>query len=190
MSEPVTTLNGQTVSAGLSAKIEERGLIGQITLRGDLSNAALKKAVKAAIGVAVPAPLTAVFKGDHGAVWMSTDELLLITGYGAAEDVVGKISTDLAKTHHMAVNVSDVRAVVRISGAGARELMAKGAPLDVSDAGFPVGTARRTHFAEVAVGIWRLDDQTWEIVCFQSYARHLFDWLVASSHEGSEVAFF
>ncbi|MBY8975572.1 sarcosine oxidase subunit gamma [Rhodobacteraceae bacterium NNCM2] len=190
MSEPITVLNGAVAENGLSVRIEDRGLVGQITLRGDHANAALAKAVEEVAGVAVPAPLTANFNGDHGAVWMSPDELLLFVAYADAPATAARLSEMLAEVHHMAVNVSDTRTVLRVSGEGARELMAKGAPVDVSDAAFPVGTARRTHFAEIAVGMWRLEGDVWEMVCFQSYARHLFDWLSASSHQGARVNYF
>ncbi|MEM9044648.1 MAG: sarcosine oxidase subunit gamma family protein [Pseudomonadota bacterium] len=190
MSEPQTVLAGASASEGLSVTIEDRGLTGMITLRGDLASPALAAAVKDHSGVVVPAPLTAAFNGDLGAVWMSTDELLLFCAYADAPAKAAAISDALAGEHHMAVTVSDTRAVIQVTGPGARELMAKGAPLDVSDAAFPIGTARRTHFAEIAVGMWRTGEDAWEIVCFQSYAQHLYDWLVASSGEGSRVEFF
>ncbi len=52
---------------------------------------------------------------------------------------------------------------------------------------FPVGHARRTHLANIAVGVWRESETDWELVCFRSFARHLYDWLVISSQEGSEI---
>ncbi|MEM7506356.1 MAG: sarcosine oxidase subunit gamma family protein [Pseudomonadota bacterium] len=190
MSDPQTVLNGELVERNRSARIEEMGPTGQITLRGDLSNAAVKKAVKGAVGVDVPTPLTATFNGAGGAVWMSQDEVLLLTEYDRIGAKITKLNKALDNHHVMVLDVSDARAVIRVTGAGARELMAKGAPLDVSDAAFPVGTARRTHFAEIAVGIWRREEEVWEIVCFQSYAQHLFSWLKASSVTGASVGYF
>lgn len=190
MSEPATILNQSTVRDGLTVTIADRGPVGQITLRGDLADPAFGKAVAAATGVGMPAPLTAAFDGDAGAVWMSPDEVLLFVAYAEAEARTADLTSALAGQHHMAINVSDARAVISIEGPGARELMAKGAPLDVSDSAFPVGTARRTHFAEIAVGLWRTGDEAWQVVCFQSYAQHLFDWLVASAGEGSAVGYF
>ncbi|MEM8793051.1 MAG: sarcosine oxidase subunit gamma family protein [Pseudomonadota bacterium] len=190
MSEPQTVLAGAVAEQGLTVKIEDRGPTGMITLRGDLASAALQSAVKADFGVPVPDTLTARFGGGEGAVWMSPDELLLFCAYSEAAVKTAALGEALAGEHHMAVNVSDTRAVLQVTGPGARELMAKGAPLDVSDAAFPVGTARRTHFAEIAVGLWRTGDDAWEIVCFQSYAQHIFDWLVASSGEGARINYF
>lgn len=190
MSNPRTMLNGESAERNRTVRIEDQGLTGQITLRGDLSDTKLKKAVKAAAGVDVPAPLTAAFKGDKGAVWMSPDELLLLTAYDRIDAEISNLKKALGGQHAMVLDVSDARALLRVTGDGARELMAKGAPLDVSDAAFPVGAARRTHFAEIAVGLWRREADMWELVCFQSYAQHLFAWLKASSVTGASVEYF
>jgi len=172
---------------GQTIRIADRGPVGQVTLRGDLSLPALQAAVTAGTGVGVPGPLMASFDEDTGAVWMSPDELLLLTAYDEADALVAALGEALAGKHHMALNVSDARAVIALSGPGVAEVLAKGAPLDLSPSAFPAGTARRTHIAGIAVGLWRKTGQEWEVVCFRSFAQHLFDWLVASSTEGSEV---
>jgi len=187
MSEPVSALNRAALQAGHVIRITDRGPIGQVTLRGALTSPALVAAVKAGVGVDVPSPLSAAFDDGRGAVWMSPDELLLFTAYAEAGALAAELDAALAGEHHLAVNVSDARAVLALTGAAAPEVLAKGAPLDLSEAAFPVGTARRTHLAGIAVAFWRKGEQDWEIVCFRSLARHLFDWLGRASKEGSEV---
>jgi len=187
MSEPRSTLDRAAASAGQSIRIEDRGPVGQVTLRGDLGSEALRAAVKSGVGVDVPGPLRAAFDGDRGAVWMSPDELLLFVAYDQAGPLAASLGAALAGEHHLAVDVSDARAVIRLSGANVAEVLAKGAPVDLGPAAFTAGTARRTHIGGVAVGFWRRAEHEWEIVCFSSFARHLFDWLVESSLEGSEV---
>ena len=190
MSDPVSTLNQATAHIGQSIRIEDLGSVGQVTLRGDLSSRALKKAVKAGVGVDVPGRLQAAFGGGKGAVWMSPDELLLVTGYAEAGALAASLGAALTGEHNLAVNVSDARAVIRLSGTGVAEILAKGAPVDVSNTAFPVGSTRRSHIGGVAVGFWRKTADEWEIVCFRSFAQFLFDWLVESSKEGSEVGAF
>jgi len=188
MSEPVSMLNRAAAGAGLTIRIQDRGPIGQVTLRGDLTSPKLQAAVSAGTGVGVPLPLMAAFDDEGaGAVWMSPDELLLFTDYDEAGAMVAALEKALAGEHHLAIDVSDARAVIELAGAAVPEVLAKGAPLDFSAGAFPVGRARRTHIAGVAVGIWRRGQESWEIVCFRAYARHLFDWLVQSSRQGSEV---
>ena len=189
MSDPVSmaasVLDRAQAAGGHFIRIADRGPVGQVTLRGDLASAKLHKAVKVGVGVDVPGPLSAAFDGDRGAVWMSPDELLLLTEYDQAGALVTALGEALAGSHHMALDVSDARAVISLEGAQVADVLSKGAPLDMS--AFPVGHARRTHVANVAVGIWRKSDSAWEIVCFRSFAKHLFDWLVISSREGSEL---
>jgi len=190
MSEPQSTLNRAAASDGATIRIADRGPVGQVALRGDLGSEALRAAVKAGVGVDVPGPLRATFDGDKGAVWMSPDELLLFTAYDQADALVASLGEALAGEHHMAVDVSDARAVIALSGVGVAEVLAKGAPVDLSAAAFPAGAARRTQIGGVAVGFWRKAEHEWEIVCLRSFARYLFDWLVESSKEGSEVGVF
>ncbi len=190
MSEPQSTLNRAAASAGQSIRIADRGPVGQVTLRGDLGSAKIRKAVKAGVGVNVPGPLRAAFDGDRGAVWMSPDELLLFVAYDQAGPLAASLGAALAGAHHLAVNVSDARAVIALTGSGVAEVLAKGAPVDLSPAAFPAGAARRSHIGGVAVGFWRKAEHEWEIVGFNSFARHLFDWLVDASVEGGEVGAF
>jgi len=74
-----------------------------------------------------------------------------------------------------------------LSGAGVAEVLAKGAPCDLSEGAFPPGSARRTRLGALAVGFWRLDEQVWEIVAFRSYAHHLMTWLEDAARKGAEV---
>lgn len=186
MSEPISTLNRAETGAGYTIRIADRGSVGQVTLRGDLGASKIKKAVKAGTGVDVPDALACAFSAEGGAVWMSPDELLLFTAYEEVGAMVAALNEALAGTHFLALDVSDARAVIALDGAGVADVLAKGAPLDFS--AFPVGHARRTHLGNIAVGIWRKSAAEWEVVCFRSFAKHLFDWLSVSAREGSEVA--
>ena len=174
-------------STDLLIGIEDTGPRGQITVRGALDTDAMAAAVDEAVGLSLPATLGVTHDGGARAVWMSPDELLLMTEPAEVAGAITRIGEQLGAAHHMALDVSDVRTVLRLTGPRVGEVLAKGAPCDCSDHGFPVGTARRTHMAGLAVGIWRLDAETWEIVCFRSYAHHLRAWLEHAARSGSEV---
>lgn len=188
MSEPVSVLNGAAAEGGLIIAIADRGPVGQVTLRADLADPAVTDAVRDATGAEMPGTWQCrIDAAGHGAVWMSPDELLLLVPYAEAEAKAAQLSEALGERHHMAVNVSDARVVLALSGARVAEVLSKGVPVDLSDTAFPVGSARRSHLAETAVGFWRIGQEDWEIVCFRSFAQHLFDWLTASGVEGAEV---
>ena len=190
MSEPRTPLARARLESGHVIRIAERGPVGQVTLRADLADRAVARAVEKAAGVAVPERLSARFEGARAAVWMAPDELLLLCAYDEAPALVAALDEALTGTHHLALDVSDARVVFALEGARVAEVLAKGAPVDLAPAAFPVGRARRTHLAGVAAAFWRRAESEWELVCFRSVARHVFDWLAQASREGSAVGAF
>ena len=188
MSDPVSALAGARAADAVIG-IEETGLRGMITVRADLHGVAVGNALDYVLGLKAPEPLRLTRAGDATAIWMSPDEILLLLPHAVVDEKVAALETALSGAHHMVVNVSDARAVLRLSGPLVGEVLAKGAPCDVSDRGFPPGTARRTHLGGLAVGIWRLEDELWEIVAFRSYAHHLLAWLEQAAMPGAEVGY-
>ena len=186
MSEPVTALGGAHFADGI-AEIAEVPLQGMITLRGDLSDAALKKAVNVVVSGSVPKPGEARISGDTGVAWMSPDELLLLCPDTDIGDVLGKIHEALGTTHALAVNVSDARASFRVSGPRAREALGKLCPVELSPGAFEPGSFRRTRMAQVPAAIWPVDEETLQIICFRSQAQYVFDLLATAAQPGSEV---
>ncbi len=188
MSNAVSALQGEAY-AGF-ARVSDAGPSGMVTLRGNLADAKLKKAVKSATGVAVPDIRKAGFAGDSGVCWMSPDELLIHCPYADAGDMVATLSKALAGTHHLVANVSDARTQLRVEGARVREVLAKLTPADVSPAAFAPGNFRRTRLAQIPAAFWMRDETSFEIVCFRSVARYAFDILKAAATPGSEVGYF
>lgn len=188
MSNAVSAMNHAT-SQGI-AEVSEIGLHGMITLRGDLGTARLKKAVTAATGADFPGTGEAHVTAESGLIWMSPDELLLLCPYPEVAKTLAKIDKALAKDHALAVDVSDARAVFRVSGPSAREVMAKLCPVDLSPEAFKPGQFRRTRMAQVPAAFWMVDDQTFQIICFRSVAQYVFDLLSIAAQEGSDVNAF
>jgi len=186
MSNVVSALKGATYQG--FAHVADMGPSGMITLRGDLGAAKLKTAVKAAIGVGVPAQRQIGFAADKAACWMSPDELLLLCAYEDAAAVLAKLQKSLAGVHHLAVNVSDARARIKVSGVDAREVLAKLTPADM--AALATGEIRRSRLAQVPAAFWIADDETVEVICFRSVAQYVFDLLKTAAIPGGEVGFF
>ncbi len=183
MSDPVTPLNGRSYSG--SAEISEAPLKAMISLRGDHSDPKMARAVKAVTGAAVP-EMRRVSHGTTGsAIWMSSDELLLITDYTQTDFSIATLETKLKGTHFMATNVSDARAVFVISGPAAREVLAKGAPIDLSSNGFSPGDVRRTRLGQLAAAIWMEEDNSFRLICFRSVAEFMFEWLKTAAEPSS-----
>lgn len=180
MSEPISALNGAGFEGPL-VSIKELGPVGMVTIRGDFASAAFASAIEDVCGGPIPGQRR--FEGALG--WMSPDELLWTGAYADADGIVAGLTEALAGEHHLAVNVSDARAVFRVTGSGARELIAKGAPVDMSPAAFADGDLRRTHIGQVAAAFWMTGEDNLTLVCFRSFAGYMFDWLSASAKDGA-----
>lgn len=188
MSEAISALNMARFD-GL-AKITECGLVGMITLRGDLSNRTIKAAAKAASGKAMPGANAMAGTLSGGLAWMSPDEALILCPYSELAQTLAALSDKLGKQHALAVDVSDARAVFRVSGACAREVMAKLCPLDLSPEIFTPGMFRRTRMAQIPAAIWADAAGDFYIICFRSVAQYAFDLLKTAAQPGSNVGYF
>ena len=175
MSDPVSALNGASFQG--FASIREIGPVGMITLRAK-GLKSLDKAIKAVTGTKVPAQRRIEVNGDKACGWMSPDEYLLILPYAEVSDALAKLAKSLAGEHYLAVDVSDARAVFRVEGDRASEVLQKLSPVDFEK--LEPGELRRSRTAQVAAAIWQ-QDQGFTLVCFRSVARYVFDLLANAS---------
>ena len=175
MSDPVSALNGASFQG--FATIREIGPLGMITLRAK-GVKALDKAVKAVTGTKVPAQRRIEMNGDRACGWMSPDEYLLVLPYGEVAQALASLAKSLAGEHYLAVDVSDARAVFRIEGDRAVEVLQKLSPVDFDK--LEPNELRRTRTAQVAAAMWQ-QDQGFTLVCFRSVARYVFDLLANAS---------
>ncbi|WP_128515923.1 sarcosine oxidase subunit gamma [Tabrizicola thermarum] len=181
MSEPVSALNGASFQG--FATIREIGPLGMITLRAK-GLKSLDKAIKAVTGTKVPAQRRIEIKGEHACGWMSPDEYLLLLPYAEVGAALTKIAKALAGEHHLAVDVSDARAVFRIEGDRADQVLRKLMPVDFDR--LEPGELRRSRAAQVAAAIWK-QDQGFTLVCFRSVAAYVMGLLTHSAQPGSEL---
>ena len=183
MSEPVSALGGARFDG--FAKVREIGPLGMISLRAKPDAKGLEKAIKAAVGGKVPGQRQMVWAKDRGCGWMSPDEYLLVLPYAEVAKAMAAIAKAMGAEHHLAADVSDARAVFRIDGAKADQVIAKLCPVDLG--AMAAGELRRTRAAQVAAAFWR-DDQGFTVVSFRSVAGYVMGLLQHSAQPGSELA--
>lgn len=181
MSDPVSALNGASFHG--FATIRETGPLGMITLRAK-GLKSLDKAITAVTGTKTPAPRRIEVNGDRACGWMSPDEYLLIVPYPQVADALEKLAKSLAGEHYLAVDVSDARAVFRIEGDKAADVLRKLSPVDFDT--LQPGELRRSRAAQVAAAIWQ-QDQGFTLVCFRSVATYVMGLLTHSAQPGSEL---
>ncbi len=198
MSDAISALNHAQFTG--FAEVEECGLQGMITLRGDLTSKPLIAGARTAGGrdgrdgkmPKMGMAEVAISVADrNGVCWMSPDEVLVLCPYDKVEAQLMALTTKLGKTHALAVNVSDARAMFRVSGGtAAREVLAKLCPVDMSPGAFKPGMFRRTRMAQVAAAFWMDDSEDIYIICFRSVAQYVFDLLKIAAQPGSQVGVY
>lgn len=147
-------------------------------------NAALKAAVLQAYGVELPvANGSAVsFVGYGPGQWFAVSESL-------ANEALAR---DLAQRLAGLASISDQsggRTVLRVSGPRARDVLAKGLPIDLDPRAFPLGSAATSVIGHIGVQLWQVDDtRSYDIAIFRSLSHSFWRWLTASAGEfGYEV---
>jgi sarcosine oxidase subunit gamma len=167
--------------------ISERAGLGLATVAAR-RGAPLRVAVKASYGVDLPEGSAIAhgpqvsFIGYGPGQWLAVSESL------ANEALAG----DLAQKLKGLGSISDQsggRTVFRISGPRARDVLAKGLPIDLDPRSFPLGSAATSTISLMGVQLWQTDDtRSYDIAVFRSVSASFWRWLTASAAEfGYEV---
>ena len=169
--------------------ISERVGLGLATVAARKGQAvALKAAVAEAYGVDLPESSAVAqgpavsFIGQGPGQWLAVSETL-------ANEALAR---DLAQHIAGLASISDQsggRTVLRVSGKRAREVLAKGLPIDLDPRAFPLGSAATSVISLMGVQLWQLDDtRSYDIAIFRSLSQSFWRWLTASAAEfGYEV---
>lgn len=182
MSEAISALDGAEYQG--FATVREIGPIGMITLRAKPGVAGLAAAVQAVTGTDLPAQRRIARNGDKAAGWMSPDEYLLILPYDQVGAAIATLETALAGQHHLAVDVSDARAIFRVEGAEADQVLRKLTPADMDD--LAPAELRRSRAGQVAAAFWA-EEGGFTVVCFRSVAGYVMGLLSHSAKVGSQL---
>lgn len=183
MRDPVAPLGNASFDG--FCKIREIGPLGMISLRAKPDVKELAKAVKAAVGTKLPAQRRIEIAGVNACGWMSPDEYLLVLPYAETGAAMAAIAKEMGAAHHLAAVVSDARAVFRVEGAKADQVLAKLCPVDFET--LAEGELRRSRAAQVAAAFWK-DGDGFTVVCFRSVAAYMMGLLTHSAQPGSELA--
>ena len=186
-----SALAHRSMPDNLSISMREISERGMIDLRGSMADKKSMSAAKSALGVELPkAPRTSTTFGDVQVLWLSTDQWLVLTGRARTTALLADLQKALGAIHSLAVDVSDMRTIIRLEGAGVRETLMKGSTLDLISEDYAPGTVRRMRFAEIAALLHVVEQNTIDIYVFRSYADYAWEFLVKAARKGSEVKLF
>ena len=175
----------------LSIDLREITDRGMVDLRGSASDKKFLGAVKKVLGLDLPkAPRTSVSWGDVRALWLSIDQWLILCSRAKAGEIVAALKAELGSIHSLVVDVSDMRAVLRLEGEGVREVLLKGSSLDLLSPDYAPGTVRRMRFAEIAALLHVVENYVFDVYVFRSYADYAWDFLLATARASAQVKLF
>ncbi len=175
----------------VSIELHEITTRGMIDLRGLGTDRKFLAAAKEVLGLDLPkAPRTSSAWGDLKALWLSPDQWLILCAREKAPALQAELSKALEGIHALAVDVSDMRCIIRLEGEGVRETLMKGCSLDLLSEDYEPGTVRRVRFAEIAGLINIVEEHVIDLYVFRSYADYTWDFLLKAARVGSEVRLF
>ena len=170
------------------AELHGIALASVIARKGKAAEAS--EAAKCSFGVALPeTPRRAAGKGVEF-LWAGPGQWLALSREampaGEFEARLAAVFAGLASVAEQ----SDGRTVLRIGGPKARDLLAKGLPIDLHPRVFRPGDTALTVAALIGVQIWQVDEvPTYELAVFRGFARSFWHFLIESAAEyGCEIA--
>jgi methylglutamate dehydrogenase subunit D len=194
---PLSALSGLAIPGRYGRAEGEAGvIISELTGLGLATVAcrkgqapALNTTVQKSYGVELPASSRVAqgpkvtFIGYGPGQWLAVSES--IANEALAGDLAAKLK-GLASTSDQ----SGGRTVFRISGLRARDVLAKGLPIDLDPRAFPPGSAATSAISHIGVQLWQIDDaRGYDLAIFRSLTESFWRWLTASAAEfGYEVA--
>jgi sarcosine oxidase subunit gamma len=167
---------------GEGARLVELPHVGKVILRG--SDSEITGAVRGALELELPmAANTSIETRPVSALWLGPDEWMLTCAPGSEDAVAESLRAALAGAHAAVVDVSDARAVFRLSGGAARTVLAKGCALDLHPRAFALGDVAQTRLAKADVVVHQTIDEDdndgpiFDIYVARSFADYLWRWL-------------
>lgn len=119
-------------------------------------------------------------------IWAGPERWLVASAALPPDDLVSSLRACAAGTAAIC-DLSDARVLLRVRGAAARDVLARGFPIDLHPSVFKPGDTAITIVAHVTCQIWQLDDEpTYDIAVPSSFAASFRRWLAGASSAFTE----
>jgi sarcosine oxidase subunit gamma len=178
---------------GLTIGLREIDDVGMIDLRGLPDDEGFLRAAREVLGFDLPlSPRAAAGLGAVGALWLSVDQWLITLPRQEAASFHARLAQALHGIHALAVDMSDARAIFRLEGENAREVLNKGTSVDFTAPEIEPGLVRRIRYAEIAalVHVRSTSPYACDLYVFRSYAEHAWSYLLFTAREAARITLF
>ncbi|MEX2496358.1 MAG: sarcosine oxidase subunit gamma family protein, partial [Woeseia sp.] len=147
-------------ASGSELQLEALESPAAVNVRGLPGDADFLNAVEEAIGVSLPTSANRWNRGaGHDALWLGPDEWLVVGAAGGAREIENALLRAQPDNPWLSVvDLSHSYSRVCLSGPRARELLAKGCPLDLQPRAFGPGDCVQTVLAATRVLLRVLED--------------------------------
>ena len=171
-----SVLAGRRAASG-GVTIAASGTACRISLRAPAES---HQALSKVLDVALPtAPKGSAAKGSRAALCLGPDEWLILD-FDDRDPAADCANTNVP---HSAVDISHRNIGLIISGWAAEAVLNAGCPRDLSLEAFPVGACSRTVLGKVEVILWRVEETTFRLECWRSFADYVFDLLALAARQ-------
>jgi heterotetrameric sarcosine oxidase gamma subunit len=166
---------------------ERRAAIAQVMGRKG-QDAALRSAGAGALGLDLPHSGSSASNGSVTAIWIAPEAWLILRHGTPDEGLARELIAACAAT----ASISDQtwgKSIVRVSGARARDVLAKGCRIDLHPRVFGPGKSAVTPIAHIHAVLVQIDTKpTFDLIVPSTLARDFVEWLRLSAAEfGYEV---
>lgn len=178
---------GEGAAAGVW--LGERRFLAMLNLRGDPGNAVFMQAAEAALGVALPVKAnTRAGASDVTVLWLGPDEWLVVGPPGNDARMEKQLSDAVLPQGGYVTDVGESRTVIVVSGVKARDVLAKGCPLDLHSLAFGPESCAQSLVGGVNVALYRAaagpaDPPRFELIVVRSFADFLWRFLEDAAGE-------
>ena len=179
------TVNSSVPAGDAAVVISERLFLGHLNLRGNPDDARFTKAAADVLGLDLPTvPNTVAEEGEVLALWLGPDEWLVVTPADVQTSLSDTLEDALEGTHAAVTDVTGGQTVITLRGSSARDVLAKGCPLDLHRSVFGPGQCAQTIVGKANVTIRCVDESpSFELVVRRSFAEYMALWLYDSALE-------
>lgn len=183
---PLQGWTTQFAATAPAAILTEEPFVTMVDLWADPTGPGGAEAARVLGLAALPTtPGTCVAGTDTTVIWFGPQEWLVTSTQRGGEALETELHEAVAAAGGAAVDVSAQRTTIRLRGAHARDVLAKGCSLDLHPRVFGPGAAAQTMLALAAVVLIPLDDKgtDYRIIVRSSFAGYLADWLIDALDE-------
>ncbi len=152
--------------------------VGKVDLRGDPRDKAFMSSVGRVLNLLLPTEACqSALQGHIAALWVGPDQWLITCPKADVTAIARELTDSLLGIHGSVTDISAARAMLRLSGPSALDVLAKGCPIDFHPRTVAPGYVAGSVLAKISVLLHLRDVDVVDIYLGRSYGDYLWSWL-------------